>query len=338
MSASVERAFAVGTLAVVNAPLSPTELVAPGAAAHGHGHGTKAILAALVANLGIAVAKFIGFLITGSASLLAEAGHSVADTTNQGLLLLGGRQAKKPEDDKHQFGHGMARYFWSFVVALILFSLGSLFAIYEGIKKVQHPHEVEKPAVAVLILSVAVLLEGFSFRTAIAESRPLKGDQSWWSFIRTSKVPELPVLLLEDSGALVGLLFALSGVGLTLITGKEVFDAIGTLMIGVLLGAIAAVLIVEMRSLLLGEGVARDNRERIRSAIETHPHVKRFIHARTMHLGPEDVLVATKVELDAQLSFREVADAIDQIEARIRSTLPSARVIYVEPAVFDENR
>ena len=304
----------------------------------GHAHGTKAILAALVANLGIAVAKFIGFLITGSASLLAEAGHSVADTTNQGLLLLGGRQAKKPEDDKHQFGHGMARYFWSFVVALILFSLGSLFAIYEGIKKVQNPHEVEKPAVAVLILSVAVLLEGYSFRTAIAESRPLKGDQSWWSFIRTSKVPELPVLLLEDSGALVGLLFALSGVGLTIITGNEVFDAFGTLMIGVLLGVIAAVLIVEMRSLLLGEGVARDDRDRIRSAIETHPQVKRFIHARTMHLGPEDVLVATKVELDSRLSFPQVAEAIDQIEARIRSTLPMARVIYVEPAVFDETR
>lgn len=336
MAASVGRAFAVGTLAVVNAPVSPTEPEAPAAAAHGH--GKRAILAALVANLGIAVAKFVGFLITGSASLLAEAGHSVADTTNQGLLLVGGRQARRPEDEAHQFGYGMTRYFWSFVVALILFSLGSMFAIYEGIKKLQHPHKVEKPAVAVLILGVAVVLEGYSLRTALAESRPLKGDQSWWSFIRTSKVPELPVLLLEDSGALVGLLFALSGVGLTLITGKEVFDAIATLMIGGLLGVIAAVLIVEMRSLLLGEGVAREDRERIRSAIETHPHVKRFIHSRTMHLGPDDVLVATKVELDAQLSFRQVAEAIDQIEARIRSTLPAARVIYVEPAVFDETR
>ena len=304
MAASVGRAFAVGTLAVVNAPVSPTEPEDPGAA---HGHGKRAILAALVANLGIAVAKFVGFLITGSASLLAEAGHSVADTTNQGLLLVGGRQARRPEDEAHQFGYGMTRYFWSFVVALILFSLGSMFAIYEGIKKLQHPHKVEKPAVAVLILGVAVVLEGYSLRTALAESRPLKGDQSWWSFIRTSKVPELPVLLLEDSGALVGLLFALSGVGLTLITGKEVFDAIATLMIGGLLGVIAAVLIVEMRSLLLGEGVAREDRERIRSAIETHPHVKRFIHSRTMHLGPDDVLVATKVELDAQLSFRQVA-------------------------------
>lgn len=306
--------------------------------AHGHGHGTRAILAALIANLGIAIAKFVGFLITGSASMLAEAGHSVADTTNQGLLLLGGRQAKKPEDEEHQFGYGMARYFWSFVVALILFSLGSLFAIYEGIEKLQNPHEVEKPAVAILILSVAIVLEGYSFRTALAESRPLKGSQSWWSFIRTSKVPELPVLLLEDSGALVGLVIALSGVGLTLVTGEVAFDAIGTLLIGALLGVIAAILIVEMRSLLLGEGVARDDRARVRSAVEGHAQVSRFIHARTMHLGPDDVLVATKVELSAELSFERVAAVIDEIEARIRTVLPSARVIYVEPAVFDSER
>jgi cation diffusion facilitator family transporter len=304
----------------------------------GHGHGTKAILAALFANLGIALAKFIGFLITGSASLLAEAVHSLADTTNQGLLLLGGKQAKKDQTEQHQFGYGMSRYFWSFVVALVLFSLGAVFALYEGVQKLQHPHELEKPAVAIGILLVAVLLEGYSFRTAIVESRPLKGSQSWWSFIRTSKVPELPVLLLEDSGALVGLLIALVSVVLVLITGNADFDAYGTLAIGVLLGFIAVVLIVEMRSLLLGEGATPEMMSTIRSTIQGSPSVKRFIHARTMHIGPEDLLVVTKVELDASLTFTEIADAIDAIEARIRAVVPEANMIYIEPAIFDSTR
>lgn len=302
------------------------------------GHGKKAIIAALFANLGIAIAKFIGFLITGSASLLAEAGHSVADTTNQGLLLLGGRQAKKSQDESHPFGYGMTRYFWSFVVALILFSLGALFAIYEGIKKLQHPHVVEKPAVAIGILGVAILLEGYSFRTAIVESRPLKGSQSWWSFIRTSKVPELPVLLLEDSGALVGLVLALLGVGLTLTTGNADWDAISTLAIGTLLAAIAIILIVEMRSLLLGESASPEVVARLRTAIEASPSVRRLIHVRTMHLGPEELLVAAKVELDASLDFAGVSAAIDAIESLVRAAEPQARLVYLEPAMFDASR
>lgn len=308
-------------------------------AAHsGGGHGTKAILAALIANLGIAVAKFAGFLITGSSSLLAEAGHSLADTTNQGLLLLGGKQAKKDEDEAHEFGYGSARYFWSFVVALILFSLGSLFAIYEGISKLQHPHEVEKPWVAIGILGLAIALEAYSFRTAIKESIPLKGKQSWFSFIRTAKVPELPVLLLEDSGALMGLVIALGAIGLTLTTGNADFDAYGTLLIGVLLGVIAIILIIEMKSFLIGESASPQAKKAIRTAICSHPNVSRFIHARTVHLGPEDLLVTTKVEMDSALSFSEVARTIDEIEARIRSAVPDARLIYVEPAEFDPTR
>jgi cation diffusion facilitator family transporter len=307
-------------------------------ATHEAGHGTKAIIAALFANLGIAIAKFIGFLITGSASLLAEAGHSVADTTNQGLLLLGGRQAKKPQDESHPFGYGMTRYFWSFVVALILFSLGALFAIYEGIKKLQHPHEVEKPAVAIGILGVAILLEGFSFRTAIVESKPLKGSQSWWSFIRNAKVPELPILLLEDSGALIGLVLALLGVALTLATGNADWDAISTLSIGVLLGVIAVILIIEMRSLLLGEAASPDSVLRLRAAIESSPPVRRLIHVRTMHLGPEELLVAAKVEFDGSLDFAGVSAAIDETEARIRATEANAKLVYLEPAMFDPSR
>ena len=302
------------------------------------GHGTKAIVAALVANLGIAVAKLVGFLLTGSASLLAEAAHSLADTTNQGLLLLGGRQARRPEDEQHPFGYGQTRYFWSFVVALILFSLGALFAIYEGVRKIQHPHDLERPGIGVGVLLVAAVLEGLSFRTAIVESRPLKGEQSWWSFIRTAKVPELPVLLLEDSGALMGLVFALLGVGLSLATGNAVFDGIATLCIGFLLAAIASVLVVEMRSLLIGEGVSDAEKRTLRAVIEQAPHVRRFIHARTLHLGPEEVLVATKVELDPELRFSQVASCVNDIEARIREALPAARVVYVEPAVFDPSR
>ncbi len=302
------------------------------------GHGNKAIVAALFANLGIAIAKFIGFLITGSASLLAEAGHSVADTTNQGLLLLGGKQAKQPQDESHPFGYGMTRYFWSFVVALILFSLGSLFAIFEGIKKLQHPHEVEKPAVAIGILGVAILLEGYSFRTAVMESRPLKGNQSWWSFIRTSKVPELPVLLLEDSGALVGLVLALLGVGLTLVTGNADWDAISTLAIGALLAVIAIILIVEMRSLLLGEAATPEAVARLRGAIESSPSVRRLIHVRTMHLGPEELLVAAKVELDASLDFAAVSAVIDETEALVRAAEPQARLVYLEPAIYNPSR
>ena len=242
----------------------------PGATAHG-GHGAhggkKAIVAALIANLGIAIAKFVGFLLTRSSSLLAESGHSFADSANQGLLLLGGAQAKREEDDQHQFGYGMVRYFWSFVVALILFSLGSLFALYEGISKLRNPHELESPAIAIGILSVAIVLEAFSFRTAVVEARPFKSNQSWWSFIRNAKAPELPVVLLEDSGALLGLMLALSGVGMALLTDDSNWDAYSTISIGLLLGVIAAILVVEMRSLLLGESASAPDAEALRSAI-----------------------------------------------------------------------
>ena len=323
--------------AAINAPATDHALDSGSGGGHG-GHGTKAILAALVANLGIAIAKFIGFLITRSSSLLAESVHSLADTTNQGLLLLGGKQAKKSETQRHQFGFGMARYFWSFVVALVLFSLGSLFALYEGIEKLTHPHKLESPAIAIGILLVAVMLEAYSFKTAIAESKPLKGNQSWWSFIRTSKVPELPVLLLEDSGALVGLVIALTSVVLTLITDNADFDAYGTLAISALLGIIAIILIVEMKSLLMGEAATPETMAKIQSTITTSPSVRRFIHARTMHLGPEDLLVATKVELDPTLDFVGVANAIDGVESRLRAAVPEARVIYIEPAIHDPNR
>lgn len=295
------------------------------------GGSTRAILAALAANAGIAVAKFVGFGITGSSSMLAEAVHSVADTSNQGLLLFGQRQSRKQADDLHQFGFGRSRYFYSFVVALVLFSLGAVFALYEGYHKVVHPVALSSPVVAIVILVVAIALEGFSFRTAVVESRPLKGSSSWWQFIRRSRNPELPVVLLEDTGALIGLVLALGGVGLTVLTGDPVWDGVGTIAIGVLLGVIAVVLMTETHSLLIGEGATREECRAIRDAIEQTARVDRIIHLRTQYLGPEEMLVGAKIALAADTDLQTVAATIDAAEAAIRTAVPAAGVIYLEP-------
>jgi cation diffusion facilitator family transporter len=292
--------------------------------------GTKAIIAALLANAGIALAKFIGYLITGSSSMLAESVHSVADTSNQGLLLLGGKRARRAATAEHPFGYGRDRYFYSFVVALLLFSLGSVFAIYEGIHKLQHPEPLTSVIVAIVILVVAIGLETFSFRTAIVESRPFKGSGTWWQFIRQSKSPELPVVLLEDLGALVGLVLALFGVGLTALTGDPMWDSIGTICIGLLLGIIAIILIIEMKSLLIGEGAAPPVLANIVREIETG-EVQRVIHIKTQYLGPDEMLVGAKIALRPGLPMEEVARVIDEAEPRCRSACPEVRVIYLEP-------
>jgi cation diffusion facilitator family transporter len=293
----------------------------------------KAIVAALFANGGIAIAKFVGFAFTGAASMLAEAVHSVADTSNQGLLLLGGSRARRTASAEHPFGYGRERYFWSFVVALVLFTLGGLFALYEGVEKLRHPHELESAAWAVGILVLAIVFESFSMRTAIHESAKAKGDQSWWSFIRHSKTPELPVVLLEDLGALVGLVLALLGVGLAELTGNPRFDAVGSVAIGLLLVVIAVTLVVEMKSLLIGESASPADLERIRRTLESSDDVQRVVHIRTQHLGPEELLVGAKLEFDAGIEFEEVCAAVDRVEQSVRAAVPSARVIYLEPAV-----
>lgn len=292
---------------------------------------TRAILAALAANAGIAAAKLVGWLVTGSAALLAESVHSMVDTANQGLLLFGQRAAGRAPDLLHPFGHGRSRYFWSFVVALVLFSLGSVFALYEGYHKVRHPSELTSPVVAITILGVAILLEAYSFRTALHESRPLKGDGGWWRFIRNSRSPELPVVLLEDTAALIGLLVALAAVGLTVSTGNPVWDGVGTLGIGVLLGLVAIILMVEMHSLLIGEGATPAEDRAIRAALEQTPNIIRLIHIRTMYLGPEEMLVGAKIALTRRLDLADVAATIDAAEANIRRAVPAARVIYLEP-------
>lgn len=294
------------------------------------GGSAKAVLAALGANAGIAAAKFVGFAITGSSSMLAEAVHSLVDTSNQGLLLLGRRASQRKASREHPFGFGRERFFYAFVVALLLFSLGAVFAIYEGVEKIVDPHPIEAPLVALIILVLAIGLEGYSFRTAMRESRELRGDAGWWHFIRHAKVPELPVVLLEDTAALIGLVFALAGVGLSELTGDPVWDGIGTIGIGALLGCVAVVLIVEMKSLLIGEGAEPETLRAIVRELERET-VERVIHIRTEYLGPEELLVAAKIALVPELSLVEVAAAIDAAERRVRGAVPSAHLIYLEP-------
>ncbi|WP_378740645.1 cation diffusion facilitator family transporter [Nocardia brasiliensis] len=298
------------------------------------GSSTTAILAALAANAGITLAKFVGAALTGSSSMLAEAMHSLADTANEGLLLLGKRRAAHPPDAVHQFGYGRNRYFYSFVVALVLFTMGSLFAIDEGITKIRRPEELSSPVVAIAILLIAMVLETFSLLTARRESQPLKGRGSWWQFIRTSRNPELPVVLLEDSGALVGLAFAFTGVGLTVLTGDPRWDGVGTLAIGILLGAIAVVLIVEMKSLLIGEGATPDEDRAIRANLVDGTHIDRVIHLRTEYLAPDELLIAAKVAIRPDLTINNLATAIDAAEARVRAAVPTANVIYLEPDLY----
>jgi cation diffusion facilitator family transporter len=288
------------------------------------------VVAALGANAGIAVAKLVGFVVTGSSSMLAESVHSLADTANQGLLLLGRRTSQRRATKEHPFGFGRERYFYAFVVALLLFTLGAVFALYEGVHKVIDPHPLEEPLVAVIILVLAMGLEGFSFRTAIRESRSLKGKSSWWRFIRDAKVPELPLVLAEDTGALLGLVFALCGVGLSVLTGNPVWDGIGTLAIGALLFVIALVLIVETSSLLIGEGANPGLLAEITEEL-AKADVERVIHIRTQYLSPDELLVAAKIALVAELPLRQVAKAIDDAEARVRARVPLATLIYLEP-------
>jgi cation diffusion facilitator family transporter len=292
--------------------------------------GSKAILAALGANLGIALIKFIAFAITGSASLLAEGVHSVVDSGNQGLLLRGGRSARRTATPEHPFGFGRDRYVYGFLVALMLFSAGGLFALYEGVEKIRHPHHLDSAVVAIVVLVVAIALESFSLRTAVGESRHLKGADSWVGFIRHAKNPELPVVLLEDIAALVGLLFALVGVGLAELTDDAVWDGVGTCAIGALLITVAVVLVIETKSLLVGEAAAPADLARIEAGL-VGPGVERVIHLRTMHLGPDELLVGAKLAMPVGATLPQIASAIDDAERRVRDAVPAARVIYLEP-------
>ena len=296
--------------------------------------GNKAIIAALLANTGIAATKFIAWAFSGSSSMLAEGVHSVADTGNQALLLVGGKASKQKADQTHPFGYGRERFVYAFVVAIILFSVGGVFSLYEGINKLQNPHELDVQWLPILVLFVAVALESFSLRTAVKESNHVRGDQNWVEFVRRARQPELPVVLLEDVAALLGLVLALFGVGLTIITGDAVWDAIGTLCIGVLLVLVAIILGIETKSLLVGEGATVSDSDAIRDAINADDNVESLIHMKTLYLGPDELMVGAKIAFAGTTRMTDVAAGINAVESRIRKAVPAARVIYLEPDVY----
>jgi cation diffusion facilitator family transporter len=299
--------------------------------------GTKAVLAALAANTGIAITKFGAFFVTGSSSMLSEAIHSVADSGNQVLLLVGGRRAQREADDEHQFGYGRVRYVYAFVVSIVLFCLGGLFSIYEGWHKIHAPEELTSPMVAFVVLGIAIVLEGFSFRTAVLEANRTRGTSSLFTFVREVRQPELPVVLLEDAGALVGLVFALLGVTLAVVTGDGRWDGVGALAIGSLLLVIAVFLALEMSSMLVGESAVPVQTAAIRAALESEPRVDRVIHLRTLHTGPDEILVAAKIAVAHDDTAAAVAAAIDGAERRVREAVPEARWIYLEPDLERES-
>ena len=303
--------------------------------------GTKAVVAALLANTGIAITKFIAFALTGASSMLAEAVHSVADAGNQVLLLVGGRRAQRKATPEHPFGYGRVRYVFAFVVAIVLFSVGGLFALYEAFHKYEetrdgHPNELLEGDwwwVPIVVLVAAIIMEIFSFRTAIVESNRVRNGKSWVQFVRRAKSPELPVILLEDLGALVGLVFALIGVGMALITDNAYWDVAGTAAIGLLLVVIAVILAIEMSSLLIGEGAAEDNVKKILAAATAGDDIGRVIHLRTLYTGPEELLVAAKLAVRTDQTGEQIAAAIDAAEQRIRAALPEATHIFLEPDI-----
>jgi cation diffusion facilitator family transporter len=304
--------------------------------------GTKAVVAALTANIFIAVTKFAAWALTGASSMLAEAIHSVADAGNQVLLLVGGRRAKRAATPEHPFGYGRERYVFGFIVAVVLFSVGGLFALYEAYHKYHEVHAGEPNLllegrwwwVPLVVLTAAIIAETFSFRTAIVESNKVRGKQGWNRFIRSAKAPELPVILLEDFAALLGLIFALFGVGMTLLTQNGYYDVIGTAMIGLLLVLVAVALAIETKSLLLGEAASLEAVSRIEHAINGTPGVEQLIHMKTLHLGPEEVLVAAKIGVSQSASAGEVAETIDRAEVNIREAEPMVTALYLEPDIY----
>ncbi|MBV9206533.1 MAG: cation diffusion facilitator family transporter [Actinobacteria bacterium] len=294
----------------------------------------RAVFAAFAANLGIAVAKFVAFALTGSASMLAEAVHSVADTGNEVLLIVGRGRSSRPASAEHPFGFGRERYFYGFVVSVMLFTVGAAFSVYDGVHKILHPEQIQSPAVAFGVLALSAVLEAFSLRTGVREANKVRGGRSWGAFIRRTKSPELPVVLLEDTAAMIGLAFAFAGVGLSVITGDGRWDGVGSLAIGLLLGAAAAILAVEMKSLLIGEAASPDVQQKIIAALEDGPEPVRVIHLRTVHMSPDSLVVAAKFAVRETDTAAQVAAAIDAAEGRARAAVPIGLTIYLEPDVY----
>lgn len=296
--------------------------------------GTRAVVAALLANTGIAISKFVAFAFTGSSSMLSEAIHSVADSLNQVLLLIGGKRSTREADDQYQFGYGRIRYVYGFMVAIVLFIIGGLYSVYEGWHKIHDPHEMHDVGIALGVLIVAVILESFSFRTAIREANKARGARTFPQFIKDARQPELPVILLEDFGALIGLIFALFGVSMAAITHDGRWDGLGAVAIGILLIVIAAILVREMAGMLVGEAALPEEVESVRAALLSAPLVDRLIHLRTLHVGPDALLVAAKIGITADMTAQQIAAGIDEAESILRTAVPSAEYVFLEPDIY----
>jgi cation diffusion facilitator family transporter len=295
----------------------------------------KAVVAALAANLGIAIAKFAAFLVTGSASLLAESVHSVADTGNELLLLIGRGRSRRARTAEHPFGFGRERYFYAFVVAVMLFTVGAVFSIYDGIHKILSPSALEAPVVAYVVLGLSMVLEGFSLRTAIHEANLVRQKgHGWRQFVHLTKTPELPVVLLEDTAALIGLVFAFLGVLLSQLTGHDEWDGVGSVGVGVLLACAAFIVGYETKSLLIGESASEETTAKIVAALEGGPEQYRLIHLRTSHIGPDNLLVVGKIGVSAEQTAAELTAGIDAAEKRVRAAVPIAETIYLEPDIY----
>jgi cation diffusion facilitator family transporter len=268
--------------------------------------------------------------------MLAEAIHSLADSGNQILLLFGNKRSQRASTATHQFGYGRQRYIYGFIVAIVLFLVGGLFSLYEGIHKIQHPEDLNDPQIAFAVLIIAIILESYSLRTALKEANKSRGSRSLSRFVRDTRNPELPVILLEDTGALLGLVFALVGITLAVVTGNGAFDGMGAAAVGTLLIIIAIFLAMEMVSMLTGESALPEEDEAIRAAIEGTDGIERVIHMKTLHLGPDEVLVAAKVAVPAADSAGAIAQVIDRAEGHIRAGVTGKKcVVYLEPDVFD---
>lgn len=299
--------------------------------------GTKAVIAALMANTGIAISKFVAFAITGSTSMLSEAIHSVADSLNQVLLLIGGKRSRRVADEKYQFGYGRVRYVYGFMVAIVLFMVGGIYSVYEGWHKWSHPEPVTDYWIAIGVLVIAIVLETFSFRTAIIETNKVRGNRSFAKFVKDARQPELPVILLEDFGALIGLVFALGGVSAAVVTDDGRWDGMGAMAIGLLLIIIAVILVREMSAMLVGEGALPEEYEAVQAALESAPLVERVIHLRTLHVGPDTLLVGAKIAITRSQTAEDIARGIDEAERLLRIAVPSAQYVFLEPD-FDKGK
>jgi cation diffusion facilitator family transporter len=294
----------------------------------------KSVFAALGANTAIAIAKFVAAIISGSASMLAEAFHSLADTGNQALLLLGIKRAARPADETHPFGHGKARFFWGLLVAVSLFTVGGGFSIWHGVSGlVRGHHELPDPTLALIVIGFAFCFEGYAWRTAYKQLDESRRGRGVWDALRHSKDPEVLTVLAEDTAAISGLVVAAAGISLASITGEAAFDAIGSIIIGVILLAVAFLLGREEGALLLGESVDPQVRQAIDRAIDGVPEVQHRLEVLTMHLGPDEFLVVADVRFQNELDTEEIARAIDHVEAAIREAAPGAARIYVEPEI-----